>query len=1131
MAYSVLFSPDINQSDVVSYNGKNSIFELNKTNDTDDDLIILYMYVLPKFPTHGIKVGMATCHKGETFSHALTKRVGEQVHELALTNEQFEKYGQAREIIYWGVCLDARNEKFKDYHVHSEILKTNAGLTEKDQEWFTNVPQEELIEIFDKIRNTGSKKEIFTPRKEQQECIDALKAYFENKPKGGRFLLNCKMRFGKSFTTYKYCEEANLNKILILTFIPAVESSWRDDLLHIKKDYKYLTDKHLRDPFFHLRAVDSPYVLFLSLQNFLGKDKDGEVKEKITKLQDEHFDLVILDEYHFGAWNERTQEKLEDLDSDYSKALNKTKDVISKFGIATDKIICLSGTPFKALSRGEFTKEATYTYSYFDEQKNKYPDSDKNPPSFDNIDPNYAHFPDMKIFGYNMSTLFGALSDQVCSNDKLLGKSYFSLNKYFETRKDSNPNESLTFVYEEEIKQWLEIIKGRSTYGSDFPYSNMKMLNNNKHTLWLMPSVNSCIAMSDLLLQDEYFSKYEIINLSDNGVGSGVDAFDFLMEGISRANNTNKLGSIALTVNKLTIGVTVKEWFSVFVLKDLASPEQYFQSIFRVQTPLVKNGQILKKDGYVYDFNIDRAAALLLRYAEESGKSEGYTKLDTAKLIVKYLPIFMNGDMSSPIAYEVFYELANFGDQSKIPLSRKITNLANTTHIADEETLAEMLNDPEVNDIFKKIFAHSKFKDKKQGGNKPVAPDDENGHKTTEAKLGRDRGYKLGLDDSKMYTDLDDSEVQKTFENKIAVYVKQFCPKEYDEKQVIYYTNGFKKGYELGVNVPIKKLQCGKEDGIKFAENEVRKEFGVGIIYTKDTRAMILNFVNKYLNDISHIPPEYRGMLYKRWYYESFKFAVKQELTPKVPTGSNDTSVADCNNALRHILSRLIEFLYISVYRETTFSEIFKNADPDIFLEAVGIKKEDFEVLNKYKIFEENTLNNYIHEFFVNESIGATLNLDDPNIRNQYRNSFDWFGYGVDHEKVQKDVKEYVEEVESESLENSIEEYENESSDNDKLKNKVEEMVFEQNEVHKLEVPQIAEPQPVTDEKVELEAKPELTDLEKIINYLATKSNPVKVKEIAMFLNISKETAEKILLEHKDKFSKSIFGGWKLLKK
>ena len=318
--------------------------------------------------------------------------------------------------------------------------------------------------------------------------------------------------------------------------------------------------------------------------------------------------------------------------------------------------------------------------------------------------------------------------------------------------------------------------------------------------------------MTKLLQTDDYFSRYEIMNLSDRSVGSGVDAFNYLMEGITKANNTNKLGSIALTVNKLTIGVTVKEWFSVFVLKDLSSPEQYFQSVFRIQTPYVKGGVILKKEGYVYDFNIDRAAALLLRYAEESGKNEAHTKLQTAKLIVKYLPIFMNGNMSTPIAYEVFYELATLGDQSKIPLSRKITNLANTTHVADEETLSAMLNDPEINDIFKKIFAHSKFKDKKQGGRKPIEPDPEKGYQTKFSNEGRNKGYYLGIADSNLYLDLDDEAVQETFEEKIDNYVKEYCPKEYKDNEVIRYTNGFKKGYEQGVNVPYKKLQCGKED-------------------------------------------------------------------------------------------------------------------------------------------------------------------------------------------------------------------------------------------------------------------------------------------------------------------------------
>lgn len=1099
MSYRVIFSPDINQSDVVTYDDKTQTFELNKTNDTDENLIVLYMYMLPKFPTHGIKVGMTTCHGGKTFNHALKKRIGEQVHELALTDDQFSKYGNEREVIYWGVCLDARNEKFKDYHVHGEILKINAGITEKEQEWFTNVPQDELIEIFEKVRNKGSKKEIYTPRKEQQACIDALKTYFDKKPKGGRFLLNCKMRFGKSYTTYKYCEAANINKILILTFIPAVEASWKDDLLHIKKDYKYYTDKNLRNVFFHLENLDEPYVLFLSLQNFLGKEKDGDVKEKIAKLKEEHFDLVILDEYHFGAWNERTQEKLEDLDSAYSKELSKTKDVIDRFGIKTDKIICLSGTPFKVLARGEFTKDTTFTYSYFDEQKNKYPDSDKEPPSFERIDPLYAQFPDMKIFGYNMSTLFGTLSDQTSSTDKFLGKSYFSLDKFFETRQDSNPDEPLVFVYEDEIKTWLEIIKGRSTFGMDFPYSNQKMLNNNKHTLWLMPSVNSCIAMTKILQSDDYFSKYEIINLSDRSVGSGVDAFDHLMEGITRANNTNKLGSIALTVNKLTIGVTVKDWFSVFVLKDLKSPEQYFQSVFRIQTPLVKNGVILKKEGYVYDFNIDRAAALLLRYAEESGKNEAYTKLQTAKLIVKYLPIFMNGDMSSPIAYEVFYELATLGDQSKLPLSRKITNLANTTHVADEETLAAMLNDPEINDIFKKIFAHSKFKDKKQGGYKPVEPDPEKGYETKVAKEGRDKGYNLGLADSNLYLDLDDEVVQQTFEDKIESYVIEYCPKTYSHSEVVWYTNGFKKGYEQGVNVPIRRLQCGKEDGIKFANNEVKAQFGNNILFTKETRPKIYNFVNQYLNDINHIPQEYRGMLYKRWYCDSFKLGVKTTLAPKIPAGPNDTSVTDCNNALRHILSRLIEFLFISVYRETTFREIFKNADPDVFLEAVGIKKEDFEALNKYHIFEEKTLNNYIHEFFVNESIGKNLDTNNPNINNQYRNSFGWFGFN----KIEQEVKGYVNETNARAIQDEITSYSNE--------------VDVDTDAH-VDIEETSQNKTTSDDD-------SLED--KILSLLKSNPKGMSAKKIAKTLNASKKEVNKLLYENKDIFTQD-FLSWKL---
>lgn len=1092
-------SPDINQTDEIKYQGKQISFNLDDKNNTDNSLILIYMYLLPKFQTHGIKIGMTKCKIGETFWHAIKSRIHDQQHELALTDDQYQKYGLNREVIYWGICLDAKNDSFKDYEVHNEIKKINAGIAEQEQEWFTKIPADELIINFNSLRHKDENKKIYTPRKEQQECIDAMSNYFNKNPKG-RFLLNCKMRFGKSFTTYKYCEDHNLERILILTFIPAVESSWREDLSHIKKNYRYFTDDNLRRSGFELNFEQEPYVLFLSLQNYLGKEKNSDVKVKIKQLQDIDWDLVILDEYHFGAWNQKTQgtlkvkeEKSEDLESEYQDKLKQGKDIIKHFNIRTKQTICLSGTPFKAIARGEFTDNSSFTYSYFDEQRNKYPKSEEN--DFTVINPDYEAFPDMKIFGYNMSRLFGNLTASVFSEDKLLTKKYFSLNKFFETRQENNPNEPCTFIYEEEIKKWLEIIKGRSIFGDKFPYSNPQIINNNIHTLWLMPTVKSCKAMENLLNEDDYFSRYKIINLSQDEVGSGNDAYEYLMNNITASENTNKLGSIAITVNKLTIGVTVKKWSSVFVLKDLASPEQYFQAIFRIQTPYVENNKIKKKEGYVYDFNIDRASALLLKYAEQSA-NEQTTKMQIAKLIVKYMPIFINGDMSNPISYKVFYELAQFGDSNGIPLSKKITDTSKTTRMLDEETVAAMLNDKEVSDIIKRVFAHAKFGKTKT---KTVPSKPEDGFDSTIAKEGINKGYELGQQDYKKYVDYDDLQVQAEFEKALSSYINEYCPKDYDQIKATWYANGFKKGYESGVNAPIKKEQCGYDDGVKFVD-EVKKKFGQDIKYTTATKISIDNFVKNFLNDINNIPNKYRGMLYKRWYCDSFRRAIKNNLNP-IKEIKNGETIEDADNVLKHILARLFEFLYISVYRETTFMEIFNNADPNVFLEAVGITKKDFEVLNKYKVFQEDVLNNYIHDFFINESLGLKIDSQSKEAISQYRNSFDWFEFGLENNE-QIDNNENI-------VNSNITTDNGNSKDEEKIiDNKA---LFKENEI-----------------SFEDKTVSKTNQLEEKIKNLLMKHKALKINKISNLLNVSKDEINKVLNSNKNLFYKDLFFNWKL---
>ncbi len=995
-------SQKLNNKASYYHDGKEYFIAYDELNNTGKSLILLYMYQLPDFPQHGIKIGMTKCNPGTTFKKAIESRIAQQKAELALNQSDYDRYGLKREILHWGVCIDAGNESFKDYYVHDMIKLKKAGIQEKEQEWFVNVPLEELVRLFEECRTEGKTKAVYTPRKEQRECVDRLKEYFTVHPKNGRFLMNCKMRFGKSYTTFKFCEEMDLNRILILTFVPAVEDSWGGDLKHISKDYAYRTDEDLRRFEYQPSKEVGPFVMFLSLQNFLGKERDTqETKTRLKKLQSVDWDLVVLDEYHFGAWNDRTQrtfeEKAKDMEEfDVAYINDLSTDIVERFKICTDKTICLSGTPFKALSSHEFG-DAVYSYTYFDEQRNKYPRSEEN--DFNTVDPEYAEFPDMRIFGYDMNQMFGDMPNVYVSIKKLK-KYYFSLNMFFKTRHDVNPDDPVSFVNEDEVKRWLNIIKSPSDMdGYDFPYyPGGGLVSSNRHSLWLMPTCDSTTAMANLLRDDPYFNGYEIIDLSDPKAGVGGDAYNYLMTGIRKADNTHMLGSIALTVNKLTLGVTVKQWSSVFVLKDLASPESYFQSIFRTQTPY-HEGKSVKKFGNVYDFNVDRAAMLLLQFATESGenpKKNSVVRAKVARLIVKYLPIYLNGNMAKKIDEAVFYNLAEFSDPRGQPLSKKISDTSKTTRIGDDETIALMMADDEVRKVVERVFAHSKLKKKNDKNDKetPIPSPSEEFDKKITARA-YELGYKAGLEDFELFASIeDDKELSDKFLELQNIRAEASCPEAYmdgSNKHNKFY-NAFLKGYEAGTNMPVKRITRGKEDGKKFIP-DIKKEFGEDIVWTRETSSQLKSFINIHLNDIRNIPSDCRYALFKKWYVDSFTNAVRNGLRPKSETPKG--TVEEVDNKMRHILARLFEFLYISVYRETTFKEIFENADPNTFLEAVGITKEDFTVLNRYNIFEEQTLNSCIHDFFVNESLGSSLDLEKEENRRRYRNSFDWFGFGL----------------------------------------------------------------------------------------------------------------------------------------
>lgn len=70
---------------------------------------------------------------------------------------------------------------------------------------------------------------------EQEAAVDKTIAYFksfkkENPDQTPHFLWNAKMRFGKTFASYQLAKEMDWTKILVLTFKPAVEDAWKEDV-------------------------------------------------------------------------------------------------------------------------------------------------------------------------------------------------------------------------------------------------------------------------------------------------------------------------------------------------------------------------------------------------------------------------------------------------------------------------------------------------------------------------------------------------------------------------------------------------------------------------------------------------------------------------------------------------------------------------------------------------------------------------------------------------------------------------------------------------------------------------------------------------------------------------------------
>ena len=218
----------------------------------------------------------------------------------------------------------------------------------------------------------------FAMRPEQLAAVEKTEKYFktfndDDNDTIPHFLWNAKMRFGKTFASYQLALRMGWKRILVLTFKPAVQNAWEEDLLtHTDfKKWQFISKDGLN---FDQVDKSKPFVCFGSFQDFLGRNSAGGIKLKNEWVHAINWDCVIFDEYHYGAWRENSKELFEAEDKKEVKA--QEGDGLDFFDeeilpITTNHYLYLSGTPFRALESGEFIEEQIFNWTYSNEQEAK----------------------------------------------------------------------------------------------------------------------------------------------------------------------------------------------------------------------------------------------------------------------------------------------------------------------------------------------------------------------------------------------------------------------------------------------------------------------------------------------------------------------------------------------------------------------------------------------------------------------------------------------------------------------------------------------------------------------------------------------------------------------------------------
>lgn len=587
---------------------------------------------------------------------------------------------------------------FRDYAVHKFLVETlkkkSISDTEPDlasmysREFFKDVTVHDveaaIADIRDEYENENPEKNyIYYKLAEKKPSNfhwnhdqpwklrpnqEAVVSNFLSKQDKKELLMYAVMRFGKSFTAMYCALKSHAKKVLIVSAKADVATEWKATVEKPEcfKDYCFLVDTDfVNDKDAIQKSLNSgkSVAVFLTLQNLTGRDKDNNnIKNKLTEVFATEYDLIIVDETHFGAWAKTYGSALKSEED--SQAIKEDLELQKKFTeshstLTAKQKLHLSGTPYNLLYDKTFNSEnmiASVQFSdilyakeawdveHFEdiENGNINPDTGKPYQEFDNP---YFGFPRMLRFAFNPTDDTRAKLSALSKDGK------WTLTEMFRAKNGE-------FVHSADVLKLMKIIDGSESDKNILSFLDIPKVKEHdvcKHMVFVLPYKSSCDAMEKLLREHHMefinLSQYKVLNVAGHLSPAELSTVEKVKKEIESCENASPLQkTITLTVNKMLTGVTVKEWDTMIMLKNTHSAQEYDQAVFRIQNQYVieyeaSDGSIIKKDMKPQTILVDFDPMRIFEIqgissniiSEVSNREESFE--DTLSTELKYFPI------------------------------------------------------------------------------------------------------------------------------------------------------------------------------------------------------------------------------------------------------------------------------------------------------------------------------------------------------------------------------------------------------------------------------------------------------------------------------------------------------------